>query len=272
MTGHLLEVSDLVVSLGSPRKRTQILHGVSMHIDAGEIVGIIGETGSGKSTLARSVAGMYRLDAGSITFDGDEIGGLTGADLRMFRRRGELQYVFQDPLLSLDPDRTIRASVAEPLAAASRADAAEVDRALEIARLDPALADRYPHQLSGGQRQRALIARGLVTRPRIVFADEPVSALDAESRIHVLDLLRALATHEGIGIGFISHDVGSVAGIADRIAVLYHGEVVETGSSSQVIREPQHPYTRLLVGSTPSLDGGGLTFAQRTSLRHDLAS
>ncbi|QJU53894.1 ABC transporter ATP-binding protein [Herbiconiux sp. KACC 21604] len=274
--GALLSVDAVDVSYGRGRAERRVLKGVSLEVAPGEAVGLIGETGSGKTTLARTVLGLTRLTSGSVRFDGATISGLRGRALREVRRSGALQYVFQDPLLSLDPDLTVRASIAEGLLlrgglGRDAVDAA-VARALAAVGLDRALLERLPAQLSGGQRQRVVIARALAVEPRLLLLDEPVSALDAANRIQVLDLLRRLGRENGIAQLFISHDLGSVAGVADRIAVLYHGEIVETGATREVIARPQHPYTRLLIGSATTLSGGGVDRETRGRLRRELAA
>jgi len=275
MPESLLTVTDLRVSLGSGRKRTPVLHGVGARVDAGEIVGLIGETGSGKTTLARSILGLNRFDTGSVRLGSTDVGSLGSRALRSFRRTGELQYVFQDPLQSLDPDLTVFASVAEGLSV--RDDAGSTSRealrdrvhtALALVGLPSTFADSLPGTLSGGQRQRVAIARAMVLEPRLLICDEPVSALDATNRIATLELLASLReTRPGIGLLFISHDLGSVAGITDRILVLYRGVVVEEGTTSQILRSPQHPYTQLLVGSAPTLARGEADGERRQELR-----
>lgn len=252
-----LQVDGVDVWLGR-RAKSRILHGVDLTARSGEIVGLIGETGSGKTTLARAVLGLAPLHAGTVRIDGTPVSGLRGAELRRFRRSGRVQYVFQDPLRSLDPDVTVLDSVAEGLAirgdrAADRK--AHAVAALELVGLDPALGDRLPGQISGGQRQRVTIARALAVEPRVLLLDEPVSALDAANRNHVLRVLDRLRYERELAIVMISHDLGSLAGIADRIVVLYRGRVVEEGPAAQVLLEPSHPYTRLLVASVPSIDG-----------------
>ena len=253
-----LEAGGVEVRLGR-RAKTRILHGVGLTARAGEIVGLIGETGSGKTTLARAVVGLAPLHAGTVHVDGTPVHALRGAELRRFRRSGRVQYVFQDPLRSLDPDVTVLDSVAEGLAI--RGDGRAADRrmravaALEQVGLDPALGDRLPGQLSGGQRQRVTIARALAVEPRVLLLDEPVSALDAANRNHVLRVLDRLRRERDVAIVMISHDLGSLAGIADRIVVLHLGRVVEEGPAARVLLEPEHPYTRRLVASVPSIDG-----------------
>ncbi|MET8946977.1 ABC transporter ATP-binding protein [Streptomyces sp. NPDC004542] len=268
-TGPVLEVSGLEVHYGARRRRRRALHGVSLSIAPGETVGIIGETGSGKSTLARAALGLVRASGGSIVIDGEEVAAYGHRQWRALRRRGVIQYVFQDPLRSLDPDITIEASLAEPLLiqGVSRQEAAtRVRTFLDRVRLSEDLLDRLPGELSGGQRQRVSVARALVTEPRLVILDEPVSALDSANRVQILQILKELRT-DGVALVFISHDLGSVAGVADRIAVLYQGELVETGAAADVINQPQHVYTRLLVRSAPTLHGAAAGRAEREALR-----
>ncbi|WP_329347884.1 ATP-binding cassette domain-containing protein [Streptomyces sp. NBC_01261] len=268
-TRPVLDVSDLEVHYGLRRRRRQALNRVSLSIAQGETVGIIGETGSGKSTLARAVLGLVRASAGSIVIDGEEVSAYGHRQWRALRRRGVIQYVFQDPLRSLDPDVTVEASLAEPLLiqGVSRQEAATRVRAfLDRVRLSPELLDRLPGELSGGQRQRVAVARALVTEPRLVILDEPVSALDSANRVQILQILKELRA-DGVALVFISHDLGSVAGVADRIAVLYQGELVEVGATADVINQPQHPYTRLLVRSAPTLHNAAADRAERDALR-----
>ncbi|AEA23984.1 ABC transporter ATP-binding protein [Pseudonocardia benzenivorans] len=263
MAEPLLEVAGLAVALGRGRGRREILHGVDLTVGAGESVGLIGETGSGKSTLARTVVGLHRAARGRIRVAGTEVTSLRGRRLRAFRRSGVVQYVFQDPLRSLDPDLTVGESVGFGIPDAG----SRVADALRLVGLDPALASRLPGEVSGGQRQRAAIARAMIAGPRLLICDEPVSALDAATRVQVLDLLVALCSENGIGLLYISHDLGSVAGVTDRLAVLHHGDVVEAGTTEQVVAAPRHPYTRLLIGSAPTVDGGGMSRTERAELR-----
>ncbi|GAA1275208.1 hypothetical protein GCM10009665_73070 [Kitasatospora nipponensis] len=238
------------------RAAVQVLTGVDLEARAGEVLGIIGESGSGKTTLARAVVGLAPAVAGRITLDGRDVTALRGRALRELRRSGVVQYMFQDPLRSLDPDLTVSQLIGEPLAVAGVARPAREPRvlaALEQVGLDATLADRTPGRLSGGQRQRVSLARAVVTRPRLLLADEPVSALDASNRNHVLRLLDRLRHELDLAVVVISHDLGSLAGIADRIAVLYGGRLVEQGPAEQVLERPLHPYTALLAGSAPGL-------------------
>ncbi|MGW5655569.1 ABC transporter ATP-binding protein [Streptomyces humi] len=267
--GPVLDIRHLEVGYGPRRRRHRALHGVSLSVAPGETVGVIGETGSGKSTLARAALGLVRATAGSVVVDGEDVTSYGSRQWRALRRRGVVQYVFQDPLRSLDPDLTVEASLAEPLLirGGSREEAATRIRAfLPRVRLTEDLLDRLPGELSGGQRQRVAVARALVTEPRLVILDEPVSALDSANRVQILEILKELRA-EGTALVFISHDLGSVAGVADRIAVLYRGELVELGAAREVINAPRHPYTRLLVGSAPTLHGAPADRAEREALR-----
>ncbi|MFJ6074090.1 ABC transporter ATP-binding protein [Streptomyces sp. NPDC093065] len=265
----VLDVTGLQVHYGARHRRRRALDGVSLSVAPGETLGLIGETGSGKSTLARAVLGLVRPSAGSVVLDGEDVTDHGPRQWRDLRRRGVVQYVFQDPLRSLDPDLTVEDSLTEPLLVrgVARAEAgARVRAFLPRVRLSEDLLGRLPGELSGGQRQRIAVARALVTEPRLVILDEPVSALDSANRVQVLEILRELRA-TGVALVFISHDLGSVAGIADRIAVLYRGELVETGTARDVIGRPRHPYTRLLVGSAPTLHGAPADRSEREALR-----
>ncbi|MFC5204001.1 ABC transporter ATP-binding protein [Streptomyces kaempferi] len=265
----VLEVTGLDVHYGLRRRRRRALHGLSLSVAPGETVGVIGETGSGKSTFARTVLGLVRASAGRIVIGGEDVSAYGPRQWRGLRRRGVVQYVFQDPLRSLDPDLTIEESLVEPLLVqgVERAEAAGRARTfLARVRLSEELLDRLPGELSGGQRQRVAVARALVTEPRLVILDEPVSALDSANRVQVLQILKELRAH-GVALVFISHDLGSVAGIADRIAVLYQGELVEVGAARDVITHPRHDYTRLLVSSAPTLRSASADRAERDALR-----
>jgi peptide/nickel transport system ATP-binding protein len=275
LPGPLLRLRGVDVAYGSGRARRRVLRSIDLTVGRGETVGLIGETGSGKTTLLRAVLGVAPPAAGSIHFDGAEIGALRGHALRDFRRSGRIQYVFQDPLQSLDPDRSVGWSIAEGLRIRGVHDraaiATRVAAALEAVGLDAAFEARLPRELSGGQRQRVVIARALVVDPALLLLDEPVSSLDAASRTQILELLATLARERGIAQILISHDLGSVAGVTDRVAVLYRGQIVETGATTQLLHEPRHSYTRLLIGSAPTLTDGAADETQRHALRAALA-
>lgn len=265
----VLEVEGIHVHYGLGRRRHYALSGVSLRVAAGEAVGLIGETGSGKSTFARAVLGLVHFSAGRVVIDGTDVSHAKSRQWRELRRRGVVQYVFQDPLRSLDPDLTVEASLIEPLLISGVPKATAVERArakLGRVRLDPILLGKLPGELSGGQRQRVAVARALVTEPKLIILDEPVSALDAANRVVVLETLKELRA-AGVSLVFISHDLGSVAGVAGRIAVLYRGELVELGPTADIVNRPQHPYTRLLLSSAPTLRSAPADRAERDALR-----
>lgn len=270
---RLLDIDGIDVHFGKRRSKRHVIRSAGFRVGAGEIVGLIGESGSGKSTIARAVLGLAEVARGDIHIGGENVTRFSASQWRAFRRRGVVQYVFQDPSRSLDADISIFDSIAEPLrirGGSSRADIAETVREFATkVRLDEALLSRFPDELSGGQRQRASIARALITRPRLIILDEPVTALDAANRVQVLSSLTALRTQD-VGLLYISHDLGSVAGITDRTVVLYQGSVVESGATSEIVNNPQHPYTRLLVGSAPTLSGLPLDRHERRELRAEL--
>jgi oligopeptide/dipeptide ABC transporter ATP-binding protein len=269
----LLRIRSADVFLGRSSfagDRRQILRGVELDIVAGEIVGLIGETGSGKTTLARTIMGLNTLAGGEISFLNRRISALSGRALRAFRRSGEIQFVFQSPLRSLDPDMTVGSCVGEGLVVRGGISKNEIRRrtavALEQVGLGTNLLGRRPSQISGGQCQRVAIARALVMEPKLVVFDEPVSALDLSSRNHIMRLLLDLRDQLGVAMLIISHDLTSLAGVADRVAVLYQGTIVETGPVSGLFSEPRHPYTGLLVASAPTVASGGGGFEASAQL------
>ncbi len=275
MSDPILQVEGLDVAFGRGRGRKVALAGATLAVEPREAVGIIGESGAGKSTLARAVLGLAPVTAGSVHVGGRDVTRLSRRERRVFGRAGLVRYVFQDPLRSLDPDQTARSSVAEPLELGGELTRAEITEAVcrqfLAVELDESLLDRFPAQLSGGQRQRVAIARALVGGPRLLILDEPVSALDAANRVRILQLLQRLRTATDLTMLFISHDLGSVAGVTDRTVVLYRGRIVEDGPTARVITEPEHPYTRLLVGSAPTLTARPTAArAERERLRAEL--
>jgi len=257
MTAPVLDIESADVVLGRGWRAAAILSGVSLRVWPGEIVGLVGETGSGKTTLARTVVGLIRPKRGRVVFDGNDISALRGRARRAQRRAGGIQFIFQDPLRSLDPDMTVAQIVGEGLEIRGGLSQPEirdqVTAALEKVGLDVRLLPRTPGQISGGQRQRVAIARALATDPRLLICDEPVSALDASNRNYVLRLLGQLRDSLGLPILIISHDLSSLAGIADRVAVLYRGRIVEEGPIGEVFARPRHPYTALLMASAPGV-------------------
>ena len=234
-----------------PPPTVRALSDVSFTLHAGRSLGVVGESGSGKSTLARLVMALERPDAGTIRFDGQDLDALDAAALR--RARSGFQMVFQDPYGSLDPRRTVVQTVAEPLALLHGAGRAEQrERATEVMAavgLRASDLDKYPHEFSGGQRQRIAIARALITRPQLIVADEPVSALDVSVQAQVLNLMQDLQDRYGVTYLFISHDLAVVDLVCDEVLVLQHGVAVERGATREVFARPQHEYTRTLLAA-----------------------
>ncbi|MCA3254341.1 MAG: ABC transporter ATP-binding protein, partial [Alphaproteobacteria bacterium] len=254
----LLQIDDLSVTFGGGRS-VRAVDRVSFALAAGEVLGIVGESGSGKSTIARAIAGIAPVSGGQVRLEGEDLAGLSGARRRSVRRR--IQMVFQDPDASLNPVQTVRQAITEPLVvrgvpAGERA--ARVAELVEMVRLDPALLDRRPRALSGGQKQRVAIARALAMEPDVLIADEALSALDVSTQAAVAALFTDLCRRLGIAMIFISHDIGMVAHLAARVIVLYRGRIVEAGGAEDILKAPAHPYTRLLVDSTPELRAGGI--------------
>ncbi len=245
--------------LFGPRPQLTALAGVSFDLHAGRSLGVVGESGSGKSTLARLVMALDVPTAGSVQLLGRDLHRLPANELRAARR--DFQMVFQDPYGSLDPRQRVETIVTEPLqalAAATRTTRAELrERAAEVLAqvgLRPGDALKYPHEFSGGQRQRIAIARALITRPRLIVADEPVSALDVSVQAQVLNLLADLRERLGLSFLLISHDLAVVQQLCDEVLVLYRGQVVERGAPQALFGAPQHPYTQALVAAVPRID------------------
>jgi peptide/nickel transport system ATP-binding protein len=231
--------------------------GVSFSIHKGEVLGLVGESGSGKTTIGRAIGGLTRITGGSLSVLGKEMLGIKERDFKPLR--SDIGFVFQDPASSFNPLLTIAECVAEPLLVHKRAgDVAaarsRVDELLEAVQLPKAFGDRYPHELSGGQRQRASLARSLALEPTLLIADEPTSALDVSVQARVLELFTELQKEFGFAALFISHDLAVVDLLADRIAVLYKGKLVEEGTGAEVLGAPKHPYTQRLLASLPVPD------------------
>jgi peptide/nickel transport system ATP-binding protein/oligopeptide transport system ATP-binding protein len=250
----LLEVDGLVKGFPARGGSVRAVDGVSLEVSAGETLGLVGESGSGKSTVARLVVRLLKPSQGSIRVDGDDIAHLSRRALRSMRRR--VQIVFQDPYASLDPRMTARAIVAEPLriAGRSREIGARVPEMFTLVGLGPEHEGRYPHELSGGQRQRVGIARALVVQPELLVLDEPVTALDGSIQAQILNLLAQLQSELGLAYLFIAHDLAVVRHLADRVAVMHLGRIVETAPTEQLFRSPLHPYTQALLSASPVPD------------------
>ncbi|WP_135366489.1 ABC transporter ATP-binding protein [Halosimplex halophilum] len=259
----LLEVRDLEkhypVRSGLLRRVTghvEAVDGVSFEVRAGETVGLVGESGCGKSTTATTLLGLEEPTGGEVRFDGRPVADLAGDDRDRFRRRA--QVVFQDPNSAFDPRLTVGESVAEPLAIHGLRDADRrreiVADTLERVGLTAADADRYPHEFSGGQKQRIALARALVLDPDLLVVDEPVSALDVSVQAEILSLLSDLQDDLGLAMVLISHDLGVVRQVCDRVCVMYLGEVVERGSAEALFADPRHPYTEALLSAIPEPD------------------
>ena len=255
MTEPLLKVDDLVVEYpgkGFRAKPFQALKGVSIDIRPGETLGLVGESGSGKTTLGRAVLGLAPVTAGSITYRDKEIGHLNRRQRRDLS--SEIQVVFQDPYSSLNPSLTIEQILAEPLTArgvAAKEARGRVGELLGQVGLPADAASRLPREFSGGQRQRVAIARALALDPQLIVCDEPVSALDLSTQARVLDLFIEIQERTGVAYLFISHDLAVVRHISHRVAVMYRGELVETGDGDQVTARPEHPYTQRLFLAAP---------------------
>jgi ABC-type oligopeptide transport system ATPase subunit len=260
----LLEVRDLVkrfpVKRGLIVERTvdyvDAVAGVSFDIEAGKTLGLVGESGSGKSTTGYCVLQLLRPTSGSVRFDGHELTELEGEELRRVRR--DAQIVFQDPYSSLDPRMTVGNIVSEPLVVhkvGSRRDRqVRVRELLDVVGFDPTYVNRYPHEFSGGQRQRIGIARALALSPRLIVCDEPVSALDVSIQAQIINLLKDLQREFNLAYLFIAHDLAVVRSVSDRIAVMHHGRIVETGSADEVYERPKEDYTKALLASVPVPD------------------
>jgi len=242
--------------LSRTRSHVKAVDGVSFVIGKGETFGLVGESGCGKTTVGRAVLRLIEPDAGSVRFDGTDLLALGAAELRGKRR--EMQIIFQDPYASLNPRMTVRAIIGEPFAIHRVAHGTErTERVAELMKtvgLDPSVMNRYPHEFSGGQRQRIGIARALALRPKLIVADEPVSALDVSIQAQIVNLLADLQSQFGLTYLFISHAIPVIEHISTRIGVMYLGKLVELGTSRQICLEPKHPYTQALLSAVPVPD------------------
>ena len=277
----LLDVRDLHVTYPArrslwrhgPRARdVAAVKGLSLTIARGETLALVGESGSGKTSAARAIIGLLRPSSGTVLFDGLEMASAGGTALRRYRER--VQLVFQDPYASLNPRITVGKAIEEVLLV----HGIEPNRERRRVRVLELMADvgrgtehagRYPHELSGGQRQRVGIARALAVNPELLLLDEPVSSLDVSVQAQIINLLEDLQDEHGLGYLFIAHDLAVVNHIADRVAVMYLGEIVEEGRVEEVFVDPRHPYTRALLASIPGLEGGAER--ARGELRQELA-
>ena len=261
--------------LQRPVRWVRAVDGVDLQVPAGETVALVGESGCGKTTVGRSILRLVEPQEGRVLFEGQDLLSLPRRALRPLRRR--LQIVFQDPLAALDPRLRVRDAIAEGMETHGiGADGAERDARVEAllrrVGLDSSLLGRFPHELSGGQRQRVCIARALADEPQLLICDVSVSALDVSIQAQILNLLRDLQAELGLAYLFISHDLGVVRHLADRVAVMYLGQIVEEGPTEQVLGEPRHPYTQALLEAVPSIDPGARRSAGRIRLQGDVPS
>ena len=277
----LLSIEDLKMHFpiyrGVIRRQIGAVHavdGISFDIRRGETLGLVGESGCGKSTTGRTILQLYRPTAGSVHFDGVDLVKLKGEELRSMRRK--MQMIFQDPYASLNPRMSVADIVGEPLIVHSVANAKEikerVEHLLELVKMEPAFASRYPHEFSGGQRQRIGVARALALQPSFIICDEPISALDVSIQAQVVNLLEELQEQFNLTYLFIAHDLSMVRHISNRVAVMYLGVIVELASRDNLYKKPLHPYTQALLSAVPIPDPVADAKRHRTILEGDVPS
>ena len=269
----LLSLNDVHVRFNTAAGVVRAVNGVSLDLAVGETLGLVGESGCGKSTLGKAILRLVPIAEGEIRVEGTDITPLGKSALNALRRK--VQMIFQDPYGSLNPRSTVGRSVAQPMAIAgwtAEATAQRVDTLLGWVGLSADAKQRYPHEFSGGQRQRIGIARALALSPRLIICDEPVSALDVSVRAQVINLLEDLKQQFGVSYLFISHDLSVVEHIADRVAVMYLGTIVEAGARDQIWRNPQHPYTKALLEAAPIANPRLARARQRSVLQGELPS